>query len=77
MIQRYKEHFNKMNDERLINAFNREVDKDGWTNSRASYICALHGEFRKRYDYSAIGDKAKFSLKNKVRLIDKVIKLLN
>ena len=58
-----------MNDEQLVDAFNREVGNSGWTGSRASYLSALHEEFENRnYDYSAIGGKGSLSLKKKVRV---------
>ena len=61
-----------MSDEKLIAAFNREVGNAGWTSYRASYLAALHAEFDSRgYDYSDIGDEASFSLKRRVKLINK------
>ncbi len=76
MVQQYRECFNKMSDGQLIDAFNRGVGNNGWTNSRASYLSALHCEFKKRYDFSVIGDKGRFSLKNKVKLIGKKLSLM-
>ncbi len=65
-----------MNDEELIDSFNHEVGNTGWTNSRAFYLKALKGEFDERnYDYSEIGENDTLSLKNKIYLQDKKIKI--
>lgn len=69
--QEFKERFNKMSNEELISAFNREVGNPGWTSSRATYLALMNEEFEKRkFDYSAIGNSGGFSLKNKVELVD-------
>lgn len=75
--QRYREfrtHFATMSDEELVDAFNREVGNLGWVRSRGSYLLALRDEFESRgFDYSAIGNKEGFSLKNKVKVVGKKI----
>ncbi len=69
--QEFKERFNKMSNEELISAFNREVGNPGWTSSRATYLALMNEEFEKRkFDYSAIGSSGGLSLKNKVELVD-------
>ena len=68
------ERFKKMDDDQLIDAFNNEVGNSGWTRSRASYLTALHKEFDNRgYDYSDIGDKLSFSVKNKIKIMEKKV----
>ncbi len=75
--EEYLEKFKKMDDKQLIDSFNREVGNPGWTNSRASYLSALHQEFNDRgYDYSDIGSTGSLSLKNKIELLDKKIKIV-
>lgn len=72
----FRDRFAAMSEEQLVGAFNREVGNSGWTSSRAAYLAALRDEFNVRgYDYSAIG-KEGFSLKNKVKLVDKTIVLV-
>lgn len=75
--EEYLEKFKKMDDKQLIDSFNREVGNPGWTNSRANYLSALHQEFNDRQcDYSEIGDDSKLSLKSKICLLGKKIKIL-
>jgi hypothetical protein len=70
--EEYKERFRVMDDEQLIDAFNREVGNSGWTSSRAAYLAALHDEFHNRnYDCSDIDGDSGTSLKNKIKLIGK------
>lgn len=72
LYQKYKKRFEKMNDEELINSFNREVRNTGWTSSRACYLSALHEEFENRdFDYSTIGKKDSLSFRKKVKLFNK------
>lgn len=74
VYQEYQERFRDLNDTQLISAFNREVGNSGWTNSRAAYMFALHQEFKNRkYDYSDIGDNDTFSLKKRIKLVNKKI----
>ena len=76
-FQEYLEKFKKMNDKQLIDSFNNEIDNPGWTSSRANYLTSLHKEFNNRgYDYFEIGDDSKLSLKNKIYLLGKKIKIL-
>ncbi len=75
--EEYLEKFKKMDDKQLIDSFNREVGNPGWTNSRANYLSALHQEFNDRgYDYSDIGGVGSLSIKNKIELLDKKIKIV-
>lgn len=72
----FKNKFQKMNNEQLLNAFNKEVGNSGWTSSRSSYLAALHEEFQNRgYDYSAIGNKKYLSLAKRIKLNDKKIEI--
>ncbi|MDX1687030.1 MAG: hypothetical protein R3248_03520 [Candidatus Promineifilaceae bacterium] len=58
-----------LSDEELVEAFNKEVGKPGWTNSRAKYFYKLREEFERRnIDYSAIGDETRLSLNARVSL---------
>jgi hypothetical protein len=73
---RFKEYFANINDEELINAFNREVGNNGWVNARALYLFEMKEEFEKRFDCSEIRDKISFSIARKIKLIGKkVIKI--
>jgi len=75
--EKYLEKFKKMDDKQLIESFNREVGNPGWTNFRANYLSALHQEFNNRgYDYSDIGGAGSLSIKNKIELLDKKIKIV-
>ena len=62
-----------LSDEGLIERFNKEVGNPGWTSSRASFLSALHKEFdRRNFDYRAIGNHERFSLRHKIAL-EKVV----
>ena len=70
----FRERFGNMTDEQLIAVFNGDVGKSGWVSSRGYFHIALREEFEKRkYDYSAIGDKGSLSFKNRVNLVGKKI----
>ena len=74
--EEYLSKFKEMDDSQLIEAFNKQVGNPGWTTSRGSYLKALHQEFADRnYDYSDIGDAGSLSFKNKIKLVDKKIKI--
>lgn len=70
--ENYREKFVSLNDEQLIESFNREVGNSGWTSSRASFLSALREELQSRFDCSAIIDGG-MSLRGKVKLVDKKI----
>lgn len=66
--------FLAMSDVQLIDAFNREVGNDGWVSARAAYLAALQDEFQRRdYDYSAIDDETRLSLRCKLQLQGRTI----
>ena len=70
----FKARFEKMKDEELVEAFNKEVGNPGWGSARASYLAALHREFVERgFDFSAIGNRGSISLKRKVKLAKKLV----
>lgn len=70
----FKERFRKYDNNKLIQAFNREVRNTGWTSTRGSYLVAIQEEFERRgYDYSAIGNKKGVSFAKKIKLIKKKI----
>lgn len=57
---------NKMNDEQLIDSFNKDVSNMGWVGARARFHSALHEEFENRgFDYSIIGNKNSLSFSKK------------
>jgi len=71
------ERFNKFSDEKIIEIFNHEVGNGGWGTARASYLGALHEQLNiRKFDYSEIGDKGSYSLKRKVKLVGKTIKVI-
>ena len=68
---------NFMNQE-SIDAFNREVGNPGWVIVRASYLAALHDEFKNRgFDFSAIVYQHSLSFGSKIRLIGQVTEPLD
>ena len=76
--KQYKKEFKSLTDEELIELFNEEAGKQGWTSSRASFIAALHHEFNRRgFDYSAIGNSVSLSIKHKIKLVGKTIIVLS
>ena len=69
--QEFQERLNAMSDQKLVEAFNREVGNPGWTSSRATYLALLGEEFGKRkFDPSVITGGGGLSLKHKVKLVD-------
>lgn len=63
-----------MSEEELVEAFNHEVGNPGWVSARGEYLFALQEEFGKReIDFSAIGDKTRMSVANKIGLSEKTI----
>ena len=72
--EKFMERLNKLSDEEIVDEFNEEVGKGGWGTARASFLAALHKQFKRRnLDYSEIGDKGSYSLKRKVKLVEKKI----
>lgn len=68
-MNKYTDTFTKMDDGKLIDAFNKEVVNTGWVSSRAEYLTALYQEFKNRnFDISEIETDRGFSLKEKIRL---------
>lgn len=52
------------------------MGNNGWGTAIASYLAAIHQEFNKRgIDFSQIGKATELSFKNKIELIEKVIKI--
>ena len=74
IYQEIRGRFLNMSDKELIDAFNREVDNNGLTSTRAIYLSALHEEFERRhYNYSVIGNDKRLSFKKRIRIKDKNI----
>ena len=74
LYEKYMKSFDKCTDQEIIKAFNREAGNCGWGTARASYLGALHKQLDKRkFDYSAIGDKGSMSIKSKIKLEGKVV----
>ncbi len=74
---RFMKSLNKLSDEEIVDEFNREVGNGGWGTARASFLGALHKQFRLRnLDYSEIGDQGSYSLSRKVKLVGKTIKVI-
>lgn len=64
----FKEAFQMMSDQELVDAFNREVGVPGWVTARNYYLHYLREEFNKRsFDISAI-HRHGLSLKHRVKL---------
>jgi len=69
--------FRAMNDEELIEVFNKQVGNNAVVRARMEYLMALHQEFIGRgFDYSVIGGNGNFSIACKIRLNGKKIELL-
>jgi uncharacterized protein YdbL (DUF1318 family) len=78
LFKEFKERFEKMSDNELVEALNGDVGNPGWVSARASFLTALHDELEARgIDYSAIGNKSSLSLKNKIKLVGKKIVVVN
>ncbi len=74
---RFMKRLNKLSDEEIVDEFNDEVGKGGWGTARASFLGALHKQFKLRnFDYSEIGDQGSYSLSRKVKLIGKKFKVI-
>lgn len=74
LFKDYKKRFEKMSNEELVEAFNREVGNPGWTGARDAYLAALHREFLDRgFIISEIGNNYSLSLKRKVKLVYKPV----
>jgi len=74
LYQECKENLQKMNDEQLIDSFNKDVDNPGWAGVRARFHSAIYEEFKNRgFDFSVIGNKNSFSFAKKIKLIGKKI----
>lgn len=72
----YSQKLSENSDLEQIEKFNLEVGNNGWGTARASYLAAIHQEFNKRgFDFSQIGNATELSFKNKIELIEKVIKI--
>ncbi len=69
LFVKFKERFKKMSNDELVEAFNREVGKAGWTGARGAYLAALHREFEDRgIEICRIGDESSLSLAKKVKI---------
>ena len=68
-----------LNDNELIQAFNKQVGNTGWVSARGAYLAAIRKEFERRnFDYSQIGDEMSLSLRSKIRLENlKIKKMVN
>jgi len=65
-----------LNDNELIQAFNKQVGNTGWVSARGAYLAAIRKEFESRnFDYSQIGDEMSLSLRSKIRLENLKIKM--
>lgn len=68
----YQESLEKLSNDQLIEAFNRQVGVQGWGNARASYGRALRNEFLKRdFDSTLIISAYTFSFAKKVIMQNK------
>lgn len=77
-FEKFGQELSTLTDTELIDKFNQEVETEGWGTARASYLAAIHQEFKKRgFDYSEIGDERSLSFKNKIELVGKKILVLN
>lgn len=77
LFNKYMRGFNKCSDEEIIELFNHEVGNGGWGIARASYLGALHEQLNiRKFDYSEIGDKGSYSLRRKVKLVGKTIRVI-
>jgi hypothetical protein len=74
----FQERFEKYSDEEILDVFNSQVNDTGRVYGAAtaaiSYRAALRHEFiRRGFDYSAIGDSASLSFRDKIRLENRTI----
>lgn len=73
----YQQGLEKLNDEQLVETFNRLVGLQGWGNARAAYGSALRKEFMKRdFDSTLIIGSDTFSFAKKVVLQDKRLEFM-
>ncbi len=78
LYEKYMKRFDQKTDQEIINAFNREAGNCAWGTARASYLGALHKQLDKRnFDYSAIGDQGRMSIKSKIKLEGKLISVIS
>ena len=78
LYEKYMKRFDKCTDQEIIKAFNREAGNCGWGTARASYLGALHHQLEKRnFDYAEIGDSSAMSIKSKIKLEGKVVKIIS
>lgn len=67
----------KSTDTDIVSYINNDIWNKGWCSAKAIFIQHIRKELEKRnIDYSAIWDKSYFSLKNKIILEDKTIKII-
>jgi hypothetical protein len=73
-IVEFQTRFEMYSDDKLLEAFNGYVNSGGSSIVRFYYGVALHHEFiRRGYDYSAVGDSASLSFRDKIRLENRTI----
>ena len=78
LYEKYMEALDKYSDQEIIKEFNREAGNCGWGTARASWLGALHKQLEKRdFDYSAIGDKGRMSIRSKIKLEGKVVSIIS
>lgn len=74
----YARHFLVCTDQQLVQAFNREVGKDNWTNGRADYLFHLQKEMIDReLDCSAVINGRVLSMTRRVNLVNKKLVVLD
>ena len=67
--EKFRAGFSDRSDQQLVETFNGQVGNNGWTSSRASFLAALHDEFKCRdFDFSAIGGEDRLNLGQRIRL---------
>ena len=73
----YHKTLEKLSNEELVTAFNRQVCVPGWGNARAVYSTALRTEFLNRdFDSTLIISEVTLSFARKVSLQNKELKFL-
>lgn len=66
----FQSQFAALSDQALIETFNQETDKQGWTNSRAIYVTTLINELKNRgIDISSIYDGITINLNHKLPIV--------
>lgn len=72
----YLSRFGKLDNQELVNAVNTQIGTPGWVSSRQYYMAALYKELDNRgIDYSVINNSNGLSIKNRIYLEDKKIKI--